>query len=139
MSEITDQSGPQLAAANPPLSDHMDDSSIEHSIDHREGPAVEQASQSDEAMQMLREVVETVVLALVMFLIIRQGVQNYRIESHSMQPNFYEGQFVLVNKLAYRLGEPQRGDVVVFHNPDNAKEDYIKRVDRLARRYSGFY
>jgi signal peptidase I len=90
--------------------------------------APEQETRSDEAMQMLREIVETVVLALVMFLIIRQGIQNYRIESHSMQPNFYEGQFVLVNKLAYRLGEPQRGDVVVFHNPANPKEDYIKRI-----------
>jgi signal peptidase I len=81
-----------------------------------------------EAMQYLRELVETVVLALIMFLIIRQGIQNYRIESHSMEPNFYEDQFVLVNKLAYRLGEPARGDVVVFNNPANPKEDYIKRI-----------
>ncbi len=81
-----------------------------------------------EAMQYLRELVETVVLALIMFLIIRQGIQNYRIESHSMQPNFYENQFVLVNKLAYRLGEPSRGDVVVFNNPANPREDYIKRI-----------
>jgi signal peptidase I len=77
---------------------------------------------------MLRELIETVVLSLVIFLLIRQVVQNYRIESHSMQPNFYEGQFILVNKLAYRLGSPERGDVLVFHNPQNVKEDYIKRV-----------
>lgn len=77
---------------------------------------------------LLRELVETVVLSLVLFLLIRQLVQNYRIESHSMEPNFYEGQFVLVNKLAYKLGEPHRGEVVVFHNPDNTDEDYIKRI-----------
>lgn len=77
---------------------------------------------------MVRELVETVVLSLVIFLLIRQVVQNYRIENHSMEPNFYEGQFVLVNKLAYRLGQPDRGDVIVFHNPRNTSEDYIKRI-----------
>ncbi len=77
---------------------------------------------------MVRELVETVVLSLIIFLLIRQVVQNYRIENHSMEPNFYEGQFVLVNKLAYWFGEPRRGDVVVFHNPRNTNEDYIKRI-----------
>ncbi len=81
---------------------------------------------------MVRELIETVVLSLIIFLLIRQVVQNYRIENHSMEPNFYEGQFVLVNKMAYRLGEPNRGDVVVFHNPRNTNEDYIKvLIDRF--------
>jgi signal peptidase I len=77
---------------------------------------------------LLRELVETIVLSLVIFLLIRQVVQNYRIESHSMQPNFQEGQFILVNKLAYKLGTPTRGEVIVFHNPQNPDEDYIKRL-----------
>ena len=77
---------------------------------------------------LLRELVETIVLSLIIFLLIRQVIQNYRIESHSMQPNFYEGQFILVNKLAFKLGEPERGEVIVFHNPNNVEEDYIKRV-----------
>jgi signal peptidase I len=34
----------------------------------------------------------------------------------------------LVNKLAYRFGEPDHGDVVIFHYPANPQEDYIKRV-----------
>jgi signal peptidase I len=91
-------------------------------------PVVESAAQPSMSWMMLRELVETVVLSLVIFLLIRQVVQNYRIESHSMEPNFYEGQFILVNKLAYKLGAPERGDVVVFHNPENPEEDYIKRV-----------
>lgn len=101
---------------------------------------------------ILREVLETIILALILFLVIRQVVQNYRIESHSMEPSFYEGEFVLVNKLAFKIGEPKRGEVVVFHNPNNVGngplqntwcfvsglvgegcpivpgEDYIKRV-----------
>ena len=85
-------------------------------------------TQQSAGWSMVRELVETVVLSLIIFLLIRQVVQNYRIENHSMEPNFYEGQFVLVNKLAYRLGQPDRGDVVVFHNPSNTNEDYIKRI-----------
>lgn len=85
-------------------------------------------SQRSEFLSMAREIVETIVLSLIIFLVIRQGIQNYRIESHSMEPNFFDGQYVLVNKLAYKLGEPQRGDVVVFHNPNNPDEDYIKRI-----------
>jgi signal peptidase I len=92
------------------------------------GVAAAEESQPSMGWMLLRELIETVVLSLVIFLLIRQVVQNYRIESHSMEPNFYEGQFILVNKLAYRLGEPARGDVIVFHNPDNPEEDYIKRV-----------
>lgn len=85
-------------------------------------------AQPSMSWMMLRELIETIVLSLVIFLLIRQVVQNYRIESHSMQPNFYEGEFILVNKLAYRLGAPERGDVLVFHNPNNEDEDYIKRI-----------
>jgi signal peptidase I len=92
-------------------------------------PAGAQAAQAQPSTwTMVRELIETVVLSLIIFLLIRQVVQNYRIENHSMEPNFYEGQFVLVNKLAYRLGQPARGDVVVFHNPRNTNEDYIKRI-----------
>ena len=93
-------------------------------------PATETESEPQPSMtwMMLRELIETVVLSLVIFLLIRQVVQNYRIESHSMEPNFYEGEFILVNKLAYKLGAPERGDVLVFHNPNNPDEDYIKRI-----------
>ncbi|MFN8439160.1 MAG: signal peptidase I [Caldilineaceae bacterium] len=77
---------------------------------------------------LLRELIETVVLSLILFLIIRQVIQNYRIESTSMLPNFHEGQFVLVNKLAFKLGEPHRGEVIVFHNPEMPSEDFIKRI-----------
>mgnify|MGYP003388399073 CR=1 FL=1 len=90
--------------------------------------AVEASQQQASNWTMVRELVETVVLSLIIFLLIRQVVQNYRIENHSMEPNFFDGQFVLVNKLAYRLGEPERGDVVVFHNPRNTNEDYIKPI-----------
>lgn len=89
---------------------------------------LDDANEPSMTWMLLRELVETIVLSLIIFLLIRQVLQNYRIESHSMQPNFYEGQFILVNKLAYKIGQPSRGEVIVFHNPNNTSEDYIKRV-----------
>lgn len=77
---------------------------------------------------MVREVVETVGLAVIIFLIIRVGIQNYRIEGASMEPNFHDGEYLIVNKLAYRLGEYERGDVIVFKYPNDPSKDYIKRV-----------
>lgn len=88
----------------------------------------EDANEPSVGWVILRELTETIVLSLIIFLLMRQVVQNYRIESHSMEPNFTEGQFILVNKLAYVLGQPERGDVLVFHNPGNHDEDYIKRI-----------
>ncbi len=77
---------------------------------------------------LLKETLETVVLAVVIFLLIRVAIQNYRIEGSSMEPNFHNGEYLLVNKLAYRLGEYQRGDVIVFKYPNDTTKDYIKRV-----------
>lgn len=75
-----------------------------------------------------RELLETLVLTLVIFLLVRTVIQNFRVEGMSMEPNFHDGQFLLVNKLGYRLGEPQRGDVIVFRYPLDPSRDFIKRV-----------
>ena len=77
-------------------------------------------------MDAINELVETVVLSLVIFLLIRMVVQNYHRES-PMMPNFQEGQFILVNKLAFIFGAPAP-EVIVFHNPRNTNEDYINVI-----------
>jgi signal peptidase I len=89
---------------------------------------VEEEPQENWFALLLKETLETVVLAVVIFLLIRVAVQNYRIEGSSMEPNFHNGEYLLVNKLAYRLGEYQRGDVIVFKYPNDITKDYIKRV-----------
>ena len=67
-------------------------------------------------------------------------VEPFRIPSNSMMPTLLTGDFILVNKFAYglrmpvlnskflELGEPRRGDVVVFKYPEDGKTDYIKRI-----------
>ncbi len=75
-----------------------------------------------------REVAETLVLALVTFALLRQAVQNYRVEGPSMEPTLHQGQFLLINKLAYRFGTPQRGDIIVFRYPHDPNRSFIKRL-----------
>jgi signal peptidase I len=76
----------------------------------------------------MREMVETLLLTLLIFLAIRTLIQNFRIEGTSMRPNLHNGQYLIVNKLVYYLHPPERGDVVVFHYPNNRNRDFIKRV-----------
>jgi signal peptidase I len=78
----------------------------------------------------LREVLITVALAVAIFLVARETIQTYEVFMTSMEPNFYEGQRVVVNKAAYWgwVGDPERGDVIIFAAPTDADEDFIKRV-----------
>lgn len=78
------------------------------------------------AFRILLEVVQTLALAIVLYFLIDFVVARVRVENISMLPTLQPGEFVLVNKMAYKLGEFQRGDIVVFHYSE--QEDYIKRV-----------
>ncbi|MFC1901525.1 signal peptidase I [Chloroflexota bacterium] len=80
---------------------------------------------------VLREFILTIILALVIFLAARAAIQTYVVVMTSMEPNFHEGNRVVVNKAVYWLGEPERGDVIVFEEPNGQKEDFIKRVIAL--------
>jgi signal peptidase I len=94
----------------------------------------------------VRELVETAVLTLAIFLVVRLALQNFRVEGDSMLPNLHNGEYILVNKVDYLLHPPQRGDIVVFRavpagQPDR---DFIKRViglpgERVAVRNNTVY
>jgi len=83
----------------------------------------------------LLDIFETLVIALSIFLIVYLFLmQPHQVNGQSMIPNFESGDYVLTDKISYRLGEPRRGDVVVFHAPSSAHCpqgtgcDFIKRV-----------
>ncbi len=79
------------------------------------------------------DVLETLLLSAVLFLAINALSARVRVDGFSMKPTLQDGEFVLVNRLAYRMGVPQRGDIVVFHFPlDPASQDLIKRVIGLS-------
>ncbi len=89
----------------------------------------------------LRETVESFVIAILLALVVRTFfLQAFKIPSGSMRPTLMEGDRILVNKVIYgipipfspwrlpALRSPQRGDLVVFHAPDDSKRDFIKRL-----------
>ena len=77
---------------------------------------------------VLIDVLETLLLSVVLFFLINAVSARIRIDGSSMEPNLHHGEFVIVSKINYRFGEPERGDVVVFDFPQNITQEYIKRV-----------
>ncbi len=71
---------------------------------------------------------ETVVLSVLLFAGINTISARIRVDGFSMEPTLRNGEFVIVNKLAYKLGSPAVGDVIVFHYPRDPSQEYIKRV-----------
>lgn len=89
---------------------------------------VRRAAASGRRAHLAREIIETIVLTVVIFVAIRYSVQTFRVDGDSMKPGLNSQEYVLVNKLAYLFNGPSRGDVIVFHFPVNPAEDFIKRV-----------
>lgn len=74
------------------------------------------------------DILETLLLSAALFLVINALSARVRVDGFSMLPTLHDGEFVLVNRLAYRFGAPERGDIVVFHYPPDPTQDLIKRV-----------
>jgi signal peptidase I len=94
------------------------------------------AAKTEKRSSLTRTVVEVVLIvaaAVVIALLVQAFlVKPFTIHQVSMRPTLEEGDRVLINRLAYRFGEPSRGDIVVLHSPINADEDLVKRIVALA-------
>ncbi|HEX5414606.1 MAG TPA: signal peptidase I, partial [Chloroflexota bacterium] len=101
----------------------------------------------------IHDIIETLVLTLVIFVLVQSVVKNFRVEGSSMEPTLHDGEFLLVDKAVYwslgsafaqrvapsGVGEqssgrlflfhpPERGDIIVFRFPEDPSRDFIKRV-----------
>lgn len=92
------------------------------------GVAAPAAAEANVWGHFLRDTLETLLLAAVLFVAVRLTLQNTRVDGHSMDPTLHNGQYLMVNKLAYRLSEPRRGDIIVFRSPQDGDKALIKRL-----------
>ncbi|MCR6660848.1 MAG: signal peptidase I [Asticcacaulis sp.] len=127
-------------------------------IDHETAAAVDNAPEDEPeevdtrdakqvAVDEAKEIFSVVAVALILVMILRTFLfQPFTIPSASMEPNLYEGDYIIVSKWDYGISKysfpvalpfikgrimnhaPKRGDIVVFKLPSNTKIDYIKRV-----------
>jgi signal peptidase I len=100
----------------------------ERDFEPEEGPYQIAERETPRWLDLLRELLETIVLTVIIFAVINFATGRFRIEGPSMRPNLEEGQYLIVNKIVYRLHPPQRGDIVVFNHPRNTDRDLVKRI-----------
>ena len=105
---------------------------------------------------LIRELIETAILALLIFIALQASVQNFRVEGSSMEPTLKDSQYLLVNKLVYlnlspgdlrrllpfntvdrsetlfAFHPPRRGEIIIFHFPRDETRDFVKRVIGVA-------
>ena len=79
-------------------------------------------------MKILREVGITILIAVAVFVLLRLTVQSYTVVMSSMEPNFQQGECIMVNKVCYHSSGPQRGQVIIFNPPFDSEYPFIKRV-----------
>ncbi|HEX5165351.1 MAG TPA: signal peptidase I [Thermomicrobiales bacterium] len=120
--------------------------------DTAELPVIEQATSEPQGRSAIWEIVETLLLAVFIFIAVRSVVLNFRVDGLSMEPSLDSGEMLLVNRqiyfhfdthalvnwlpfvelegenIVYPFHPPQRGDIVVLHPPVDNGKPYIKRV-----------
>jgi len=85
-------------------------------------------NQTGNLKRIVLDILETLILAVVLYFGINAVSVRVRVDGFSMNPTLQDGEYILVNRLAYKIGNPVRGDIVVFSFPMDPRQDLIKRV-----------
>ncbi|MFH0951223.1 MAG: signal peptidase I [bacterium] len=75
------------------------------------------------------EITKMVVISLAIIIPVRYFlIQPFYVKGASMEPNFHDHEYLIIDEISYRFNEPQRGDIIVFRYPFNPQEFFIKRL-----------
>ncbi|MFT5195755.1 MAG: signal peptidase I [Cellvibrionaceae bacterium] len=96
--------------------------------DHPHSMPVQAGGQTASSATLIKEILETLLFTFFVIWFVKTASQNFRIEGASMQPTLQEGEYLIVNRLSYFLDEPERGDIIVLHFPNDRSRDFIKRI-----------
>ena len=76
-------------------------------------------------LRFFKSILLVVVLALIFRIFV---IQPFIVVGQSMEPNFHDRDYLLIDKLTYRFSPPKRGEVIIFHPKPSPDESYIKRI-----------
>ena len=85
-------------------------------------------TKKESAKSFLIDLIKDIIIALVVVLIVTACVKPTIVSGQSMDDTLHNGNYLIVNKLAYKFGEPARGDIIVFNSGDEEHELWVKRV-----------
>jgi len=75
------------------------------------------------------EILKIVIISLAIIIPIRYFlIQPFFVRGASMDPNFLDGDYLIIDEISYRFSEPERGDVIIFHYPLDPSQFFIKRI-----------
>lgn len=81
------------------------------------------------AGDFILEIIKVAVIGLVVVFLVRYYLfQPFYVKGASMEPNFYDYEYLIVNEISYRFLPPQRGEIVIFHYPKDPSQFFIKRI-----------
>jgi len=113
--------------------EYMEEDIYSPKVDYSPGQSTEEQKTIFQKMgASLVDFIQTLVVFGAIFAIIYLFVaQPHKVSGSSMVPTFINGDFILTDKISYRLGEPKNGDIIVLKNPRNESQDFIKRIIAL--------
>lgn len=90
---------------------------------------VQETSPKNKAVSLVLEMVQVLAVSLAIIIPVRWFlIQPFYVQGASMEPNFFDHEYLIIDELSYRFQDPERGDIVVFHYPNDPKQFFIKRV-----------
>lgn len=80
-------------------------------------------------LAFIAELIKVAALSAAIILPVRYFlIKPFYVNGASMEPNFFNHEYLIIDEISYRFNEPKRGEVVVFRNPEDEKQYFIKRV-----------
>lgn len=92
----------------------------------------EQASEPTSAREFFVELLQVVIVALIIIIPVRYFfIKPFYVKGASMEPTFFDHEYLVIDEISYRFKEPIRGDIIVFRYPRDPKQYFIKRIVAL--------
>ena len=93
------------------------------------GDGSKETTKIKRATEYILEIIKVILISLAIIIPVRYFlIQPFYVKGASMEPNFFDHEYLIINEISYRLGGPERGDIIVFKYPRDTSQYFIKRI-----------